>query len=96
MKALLEIFWCEMWFQNYSYSSPWDKWINNAMDDPHFEYVDGSYHVNINGVKVWIANRPYAFHICDHDARPSRRTIRRFYRLYDEWMLNRNMEGESK
>ena len=57
----------------------WDCKLNELLDDHKFTDVD-PYCANLGGVRVWIANRPYADFTCRNpqiDYSPSLKTLRR-------------------
>ncbi len=48
-----------IWVRPYTYSALWDAKLNHLMDYGEFVIID-TFEATIGGVKVWIANHPYA------------------------------------
>lgn len=68
------------WFRNYSFNADWDRRLNEILDSPEFENMD-NYWAEINGVKIWIANYPYAYgQLGGTEVMPSRETVERLHK----------------
>ena len=61
------------WIQNNTYSREWDQLLNELIDSSDFDSIE-EYDANINGIRVWTGNHPYASFTC-LGVRPSRMTI---------------------
>jgi len=48
------------WLRNSRINKAWDKWLNDALDDPTYTNPE-QYTINLNGVKIWIGNYPYDY-----------------------------------
>jgi len=74
----------DYWIMNHPYNKEWDKKLKTLMKQHLFTNIDGAT-ADIDGIKLWIANYPYAsFTIYEaigtnFRVRPSRRTIRAAY-----------------
>ena len=74
------------WLQNHPYDKDWDRELNHLLDIGEFKNI-GLFTAQLCGVRIWIANQPYAtmckgrispggaYEPIKH--RPGRRTIRR-------------------
>lgn len=73
------------WIQNESYSSAWDKKLNELLDTEKFELTSRSvFSMKLGSYHIWTANHPYASFTIDigggNRVRPSRATI---FKAYD-------------
>ena len=57
------------WIQNHQYSEDWDRRLRKLMMQHSFKPLD-NYRAELGGIKMWIANHPYAsFHIDEDNFR---------------------------
>jgi len=79
MKRWLRVlFTPSCWLQNNTYNAAFDKWLRARLADSNFENI-GIYHATIGGVRLWVANHPYASFNLEEGVcggyRPSRATV---------------------
>lgn len=82
MRKLLQnlqfVFKPDWWLMNGYYNEKVDKMMNHLLDNHEFTNI-GWATAYLGGVKIWIANQPYAcmipHDILHYDVRPSRLTI---------------------
>ncbi len=82
------VFYPKYWLQNHTYSREVDRWFIESLKNPQFSKgLMPQYVVELNGKIIWIANRPYGLEVSGRDLRPSRLTMKKFYRAYDNWLM---------
>jgi hypothetical protein len=98
VKNLQFLFRPNYWDMNYSYNETWDTVLNYLLDNHAFVIQDGDRHVaTLNGLEIWVANHPYASftpwdsrltQILGRDVRPSRLTLVRAHKMYQQSIEN--------
>lgn len=48
------------WVTIHKYNSVLDKWLIDALKDPHFIETGSEYTIKLNGITLWVGNSPYS------------------------------------
>src|SRR5699024_2881316 len=78
LKNIKYLFKPKFWRMEYPYSRQGDIKLNEMLDKENNVRVINKFRAVVGGIKVWIANYPYAYGTPDlFEIRPSRATIER-------------------
>lgn len=83
MRYLLRVlFTPSCWVRARKVDRVWDRVLNEVLDtNPEIKRVD-AYRASINGYQVWVENCPYSALKSPREGLPTRRTVFRFFDLY--------------
>ena len=89
MGYLRVLFHPTCWGRNARTNRAWDRKLNEMLDNPTFSH-HGGYIITLNGTKIWIENKYYAYgsnySIKNNDDLPSRRTVFRLVDSINEYL----------